>query len=97
MGQTVPEVNHFRALPSPDCAIWPQFLLDVSYRGVAPRRPGTGAVQGIRDLRPSLLMLTSWGASTRHTRAWFRLVWKGPGAAAATYVFKILKSQAGFS
>ena len=34
VGRSVPEVNNFRALPTPSSAIWPQFLLDISYRGV---------------------------------------------------------------
>lgn len=33
VGQSVPEVSNFRSLPSPDSAIWPQFLVDVSYHG----------------------------------------------------------------
>ena len=34
VGRSVPEVNNFRSLPTPSGAIWPQFLLDISYRGV---------------------------------------------------------------
>jgi hypothetical protein len=34
VGRSVPEVNNFRALPTPSGAIWPQFLLDISYRGL---------------------------------------------------------------
>ncbi len=33
MGRSVPEVDNFRALPTPSSAIWPQFLLDIAYRG----------------------------------------------------------------
>lgn len=35
VGRSVPEVDNFRALPTPSGAIWPQFLLDISYRGDA--------------------------------------------------------------
>lgn len=33
VGQTVPEVSHFRSLPSPTSDIWPQFMMDFCYRG----------------------------------------------------------------
>ena len=35
VGRTVPEVTNFRALPSPDSTLWPQFQVDVCYRGAA--------------------------------------------------------------
>ena len=36
VGRSVPEVDDFRALPTPRGAIWPQMLLDISYRGKPP-------------------------------------------------------------
>ncbi len=60
MGRSVPEVDNFRALPTPSGAIWPQMLLDISYRGAR------------RNVLPDLHPVAFW-CSLRPVAPWMSI------------------------